>query len=84
MRYLAKKEPCRHCGREIVLAVCRDGRWRVFEPELQPMPVPFAWAWRKHIGMEETDAVRGHLLHYCAEYSQFLADRKIKRAEEAS
>jgi len=69
---------CRYCAKPIYVAICRDGRWRTFEPDLQSVPLPFAWAWRKRVGMEETDTVRGHLLHFCAEHSHFLADQKVR------
>ena len=68
MNGVAYQKPCDGCGSEIVMAICRDGRWRPFETKRQPTPLPFAWAWRKRIGMEETDRVPGHLIHYCADY----------------
>ena len=71
---LAYLKSCDGCGAEIFMAICRDGRWRPFETERQIVPVPFAWAWRKHYGMEETDAVCGHLIHYCADYHLKIAD----------
>lgn len=66
--YLAKQDPCRYCGRPIVLAICRDGRWRTFEPNRVPPAPSGTWAWRKRWGMEETELVPGHRLHFCAEY----------------
>jgi hypothetical protein len=68
MSDLAYRKICDGCDSEIFMAVCRDGRWRPFEPKRQTVPLSFAWAWRKRIGMEETDRVCGHLIHYCADY----------------
>lgn len=68
MTTLAYRKPCTGCGADIFMAVCRDGRWRPFEPKLQEVPLPFAWAWRKGHGMEETDVVRGHFIHCCADF----------------
>lgn len=68
MKTLAYVRDCVTCGQEIVLAICRDGRYRAFERRLQPVPSEHAWAWRKRIGMEETDVVRGHMIHFCAGY----------------
>lgn len=65
---VAYTKTCGGCGSEIFIAVCRDGRWRPFETKRQAVPVSFAWAWRKRHGMEETDHVCGHLIHYCADY----------------
>jgi hypothetical protein len=66
--YLAKRTPCRYCGTTVVLAICRDGRWRTFETATVPAAAVNVWAWRKHLGMEETDLVDGHRLHFCVEY----------------
>lgn len=66
--YLAKAEPCRYCGRRIVLALCRDGRWRTFDPTRVPPAPSGVWAWRKTWGMEEQDQFPGYRLHFCAEY----------------
>jgi len=68
--YLAKKEPCRYCSAPIVLAICRDGRWRTFNPDPQPPAPAGVWAWRKRWGMEEQEIVPGHRLHFCAEYAR--------------
>lgn len=68
MSGLAYRKECAGCGDAIFMAICRDGRWRPFEIERQPTPLPFAWAWRKGYGMEETDRVCGHLVHPCADY----------------
>ncbi len=65
---LAYRKTCDGCGTEIFMAICRDGRWRPFETRRQPTPLPFTWAWRKRIGMEETDRVPGHLIHPCPAY----------------
>ncbi len=77
---LAYKKNCAGCGHEIVMAICRDGRWRPFETERQAVPLPFACAWRKRHGMEETDRVPGHLIHPCADYH----DRALRFAENAT
>jgi hypothetical protein len=69
LSYLAKREPCRYCRTGIVLALCRDGRWRTFDEQLcDPAPAG-VWAWRKRWGMEETELVPGRRLHFCAEYA---------------
>lgn len=68
IRYLAKKEPCRYCTAEIVVALCRDGRWRTFDSNLTQAAPANVWAWRRHLGMEETDRAPGYRLHFCAEY----------------
>src|SRR4051812_13941410 len=44
---LAKREPCRYCRAGIVLAVCRDGRWRTFDPQQVPAAAANVWAWRR-------------------------------------
>lgn len=66
--YLAKQDPCRYCGRPIVLAICRDGRWRTFDPDLVPAMPAGIWAWRKRYGMEETDRTSGYVIHKCADF----------------
>jgi hypothetical protein len=66
---LAKRESCRYCRALIVFAVCRDGRWRTFDPQQVPAAATNVWAWRRRQGMEETDLVPGHRLHFCAEYA---------------
>jgi hypothetical protein len=67
--YLAQRRDCRYCRRVIILAFCRDGRWRTFDPDLVPAMPAGTWAWRKRYGMEETELVDGHRLHFCAEYA---------------
>jgi hypothetical protein len=76
---LAYRKTCDGCAAPIFMATCRDGRWRPFESERQRTPVPFAWAWRKGYGMEETDVVPGHLIHYCADFH----DRPLARCHPA-
>jgi hypothetical protein len=66
-RSLAYLTPCRYCGTEVYVAICRDGRWRTFDTRRVPAAERCVWAWRKRLGMEEQDLVPGHLLHYCAE-----------------
>jgi hypothetical protein len=66
---LAKRESCRYCRALIVFAVCRDGRWRTFDDQQVPAAPTNVWAWRRRHGMEETDLVPGHRLHFCAEYA---------------
>lgn len=84
MTQLAYLKDCTGCGTEVFMAICRDGRWRPFETELQPVPLPFAWAWRKRVGMEETDRVRGHVIHYCADYHDRAFRPGLSLTEEAS
>jgi hypothetical protein len=67
-RSLAYATPCRYCGSEVYVAICRDGRWRSFEKDLCDPAPHNVWAWRKRHGMEEQDLVRGYHLHFCAEY----------------
>jgi hypothetical protein len=67
--YLAQRRDCRYCHRPLILALCRDGRWRTFDPETVPAAPANVWAWRKTWGMEETELVPGHRLHFCAEYA---------------
>jgi hypothetical protein len=74
---LAYAKECTGCGAEIFMAICRDGRWRPFETELQPVPSPHAWAWRKNYGMEETEIVRGRLIHYCADFHDLIQPADI-------
>jgi hypothetical protein len=69
---LAYLKACDGCGQQIFMAICRDGKWRAFEVERQKVPLPFAWAWRKRVGMEETDTVCGHLRHPCPAYHDRL------------
>lgn len=68
IRSLALALHCRYCNNPVYVAICRDGRWRSFERELMPVSPHGVWAWRKRIGMEETDIARGYRLHFCAEY----------------
>lgn len=85
---LAYAKPCDGCGSSIYLAICRDGRWRPFELAEQPKGTPGTWAWRKRQGMEETEHVAGHGIHYCAEFHDqaFRFDGNFihPHAEEAS
>jgi hypothetical protein len=67
IRSLVYAAPCRYCDRDVYVAICRDGKWRTFERDLKPASAT-TWAWRKREGMEETNRVPGHYLHYCAEY----------------
>jgi hypothetical protein len=69
LSYLAKRVPCRYCSAPVVLAICRDGRWRIFNPQEQPPAPTGSWAWRKRHGMEETDRVPGYRQHFCHEYA---------------
>lgn len=69
---LAQAIDCRYCHGPIYLAWCSDGRWRSFEREVVPAAATCVWAWRKRQGMQETEHVPGHRLHYCAEYGHFL------------
>lgn len=70
IRALARAVDCRYCQRPIYVAICRDGKWRSFEPRRVPAAAALVWAWRKRHGMEEQDLVPGHHLHYCAEYAR--------------
>lgn len=79
MDRLARKITCSHCAAKIVVAVCRDGRWRAFDPTELPAGTPGAWAWRKHQGMEETELVPGHPLHYCLGHHGYGADHRAYR-----
>lgn len=65
MDHLARIEVCRTCAAEIVVAFCRDGRWRGFDQTEMPAGTPGSWAWRNREGMVETDVVPGNPLHYC-------------------
>lgn len=65
---LARAVGCRYCSRPIYVALCRDGRWRSFDRARVLAAPAGVWAWRKHEGMEETDVVPGHRLHFCAEH----------------
>lgn len=65
---------CKHCTGPIYVALCRDGRYRGFERTLLPAGTPGAWAWRKHLGMEETDLAPGYGLHYCRGHHGFELD----------
>jgi hypothetical protein len=53
---LAKRESCRYCRALIVFAVCRDGRWRTFDPQQVPAAATNVWAWRLHFCAEYADA----------------------------
>lgn len=62
---LAHRRQCRYCEADIVLAVCFDGRWRVFDPQTQPPAPRGTWAFHRVRGMTETDKAPGHTRHVC-------------------
>lgn len=67
-RKLAYETPCRYCKAPIYVAICSDGKWRSFEKRTVPAAPEHVWEWRKHQGMQETEKVPGHPLHFCAKY----------------
>lgn len=73
IRSLAHSVNCRYCEKPIYVAICSDGKWRSFETGTFPAAPTCIWAWRKHTGMQEQEHVPGKRLHYCTEYSHFLA-----------
>lgn len=73
IRSLAHSVNCRYCESPIYVAICFDGKWRSFDPQDMPAAPAGVWAWRRRQGMQEQDLVPGKRLHYCAEYSHFLA-----------
>lgn len=74
------RRPCRHCGADVLLLACHDGRWRIFTT----VPVPVntetiraVWAWRRGRGMTPGDPAdpnpfpaQGLILHYCAPFGE--------------
>lgn len=63
--HLAHLGPCRYCLHRIYVVICSDGRWRAFNEDEHPAGTPGIWAWRRRVGMQETDVAPGRGLHYC-------------------
>jgi hypothetical protein len=76
---LAHALTCRHCAGAIYVALCTDGRWRAFDRTELPAGTAGSWAWRKRLGMEETDLAPGHPLHYCLGHHGYGLDHRAYR-----
>lgn len=72
MNRLAYPKPCEGCGQQIILAICRDGRWRPFDTTDHPPAEHGVWQWRKKHGMEEQELVAGKHVHICPAYHHHL------------
>lgn len=44
-RTVARSVPCRYCGASCLVAVCFDGRWRIFNRAFHTGPAPAGTRW---------------------------------------
>jgi hypothetical protein len=68
VRHLATLTSCRYCNARVYVAICSDGRWRLFGTETLPAAERGVWGWRRRQGMQEQEHVPGKGLHYCPQY----------------
>jgi hypothetical protein len=84
---MSYRDPCRHCGKEILVARIRGGRWLPFDLQTisaTPDAVD-AWVAVRRRGFVPIGEIADHRLasvtryarqHRCPEFLRWLADRK--------
>jgi hypothetical protein len=84
---MSYRDPCRHCGRDILVARIRGGRWLPFDietVEATPDAVD-AWVPTRSRGFVPVGEIADHHLanhrryatrHRCAQFMRWLADRR--------